>query len=370
MIKTEIKNLPKSEVEITGEIPVEEFEKQRAAAVKKMAEHIEIPGFRKGNAPESAIIGKIGEMTVLEEMAERAIARTYANILKEQKIDAIGNPKVSITKIAKGSPLCFTIKTAVVPEVTLPDYSAIAKDKMAKKDEILVEDKEVEDVITAVRKQRAENIPGNESQSSRADGGLSSVSEADGGETSVERNEKNTPAPEKELPELTDGFVQTLGEFKTVQEFKDKVRENILLEKKTKAAQKKRMEIMESIIRAAKLEVPDILVDSELEKMLGQFEGDISRMGLKFDEYLKYIKKTSDDLKKEWREDAERNSKVQIILSKIASAEKIAPDAVRVEEETKTILEHYKGASPDRARAYVGTILTNEATFAWLENQI
>ena len=60
---------------------------------------------------------------------------------------------------------------------------------------------------------------------------------------------------------------------------------------------------------------------------------------------------------------------MQIILSKIASAEKIIPDTIRVEEETKTILEHYKGASPDRARAYVETILTNEATFAWLESQ-
>ncbi|MEK9168086.1 MAG: trigger factor family protein, partial [Patescibacteria group bacterium] len=164
MIQTEIKKLPKSEVEIIGEIPAGEFEKYRAAAVKTLAEHIEVPGFRKGNAPESAIISKVGEMAILEEMAERAIARAYAEILKEHKIDAIGSPKVSITKIAKGSPLGFTIKTAIIPETTLPDYSAIAKEKMAKKDEITVEDKEVDEVITAVRKQRAQSIAAGDEQ--------------------------------------------------------------------------------------------------------------------------------------------------------------------------------------------------------------
>lgn len=360
MINTEIKKLPKSEVEIIGEIQADEFEKHRAMAVRKLAEHIEVPGFRKGNAPESAIAGKIGDMAILEEMSERAIARAYADILKEHKIDAIGNPKVSITKIAKGSPLGFTIKTAVVPEATLPDYAAIAKEKIALKNEIIVEDKDVEEVIAAVRKQRAKNITVDENQSP----------EAVENPTSDTLNAEQIPeSKEDALPELTDGFVQTLGDFKTVADFKEKVRENILLEKKTKAAQKKRMEIMEGIIAKAQLEVPDVLVESELDRMLAQFEGDIGRMGLKFDEYLKYTKKTTDDLKKEWRADAEKNSKVQIILNKIAIAEHITPNPARVEEETKTILEHYKGASQDRARVYVETILTNEAVFEFLENQ-
>ena len=133
MTQTEIKKLPKSEVEIIGEIPAGEFEKYRAAAVKTLAEHIEVPGFRKGNAPESAIISKVGEMAILEEMAERAIARAYAEILKEHKIDAIGSPKVSITKIAKGSPLGFTIKTAIIPKQHCPTTPRLRKRRWRKR---------------------------------------------------------------------------------------------------------------------------------------------------------------------------------------------------------------------------------------------
>ena len=132
-VNVEVKSLENAEVEIKAEIPAEEFEQYRDQVVRRLSVNIEMPGFRKGNVPEKILVQKIGEMPILEEMAETAISHAYPKILMEHKIDAIGRPEVNITKIAKGSSLGFSIKTAVMPEVKLSDYKAAAREEMAKK---------------------------------------------------------------------------------------------------------------------------------------------------------------------------------------------------------------------------------------------
>jgi len=347
-----VKTLKDSEVEIVGEIPSDAFEAYRTKAVNKLSANVTVPGFRKGNVPDAVLAKKIGEMPILEEMAEQAISEAYPKILSMHKIDAIGRPAVNITKIAKGSPLGFSIKTAVMPEVKLSDYKAAAREEMQKKEEITLTEKEVEDVIAEIRKQRAHVVTHAEEEGVSAD--AASDSEA-----------KEAAA----LPEFNDEFVKTLGDFKDVEDFKKKLRENMIKEKETKAAQKKRMAVMKKIITDSDIELPDVIVQSELDKMMAQFRADIARMGLKFDEYLKHIKKTEDDLRGEWTTDAKERSKVQLALHKIAAEEQIAAPEEKVNEEVQKLLEHYKDASPERARDYVATILTNEAVFAWLEGQ-
>jgi len=334
MTDIKIKKLENSEIEIEGEISADEFETNRKESIKKLSTNVEISGFRKGNVPENILVQKIGEMPILEEMAERTIAKAYPKILIEQKIDAIGRPEVFITKIAKGSPLGFKIKTATMPEIELADYKKISANS-PKSDEVTVDKKEVSDAIDNILKMR----------------------------------KQQGDSKEEKPPELTDEFVKTLGDFKNVNDFKDKVKENIRKEKETKAQQKRRMETMDKIINDSKIILPNIIVESELDKMMGQFEGDISRMGLKFDEYLKHIKKTKEELRKEWQTDAEKRSKVQIILNKISTAENIRAKDEDIEREAKIILEHYKDADIDRAKIYVETILTNEKVFEFLESQ-
>ncbi len=352
---TEIKLLENSEVEIKGEISAEEFEQYRAEVVRRLSVNIEVPGFRKGNAPEKILVQKIGEMPILEEMAETAISHAYPKILIEHKIDAIGRPEVNITKIAKGSALGFSIKTAVMPEVKLSDYKRAAREEMAKKEEITLEEKEVEDTIAEIRKQRAHVITGDREEKAPHTNGSS--------------EEKNSASGKPDLPELNDEFVKTLGDFKDVEDFKKKLRENMLKEKETKAAQKKRMAVIEKVIGESDIALPGVVIESELDKMIAQFQGDIARMGLKFDEYLKYIKKTTDDLRKEWLPDARARAKAQLVLHKIATEEKITVPEEEVEKEVKKLVEYYKDASPDRARDYVATVLTNEAVFKFLEEQ-
>ena len=161
-MKVSIKKLPKSEVEIEGELESEIFEGYFAAALKKIGENVELDGFRKGKVPENVLLSKIPEISILEEMAQLAFNEFYPKILAEEKIDAISRPEISITKLARKNPLGFKIKTAVLPETTLPDYKGIAKKIMtpsgsplAGGEDLTVSDKELEDTIMDIRKSRA-----------------------------------------------------------------------------------------------------------------------------------------------------------------------------------------------------------------------
>ena len=122
-----VKNLPNSEVEIEVEVSAEYLQSFWSKAVAHVGEHIEIAGFRKGHIPENVLVGKMGEMSIVEESAEMALAEVYPKVVVEKNINAIGRPKVTITKMAKGSPLNFKAITAIVPEVKLPNYKKLLK---------------------------------------------------------------------------------------------------------------------------------------------------------------------------------------------------------------------------------------------------
>ena len=235
MSKITIKKLPKSEVEIEGEIEADVFETYFNKALKKIGEHIEIDGFRKGKVPENILISKIPEAQILEEMAEMALSEHYPKILEEEKIDAISRPEISITKIARKNPLGFKIKTATIPEMQLPDYKQISKKIIS---EVKEEDKnteptekEVEDTIMDIRKSRAPKIHMAEE---------AEHIHKEGEEHDHNHEEKKEEVKEAELPEFNDDFVQALGPFKDVKDFTEKLKENIKLEKENQLKEKTR----------------------------------------------------------------------------------------------------------------------------------
>ncbi len=124
----EIKKLPQSTLELRGELPTDTFESFREAALDAIGKEVTLPGFRPGHVPKEVLTREIGEHKVLERMAELALSNHYPKILEENKIDALGRPSISITKLAAGNPLGFTIVTAIHPEIKLPDYLKLAKE--------------------------------------------------------------------------------------------------------------------------------------------------------------------------------------------------------------------------------------------------
>jgi trigger factor len=330
--------LPHSKVEITVEMPSSALDEYRKKAIVALGKEITLDGFRKGHVPENVLISKIGEGRILEEAAELALQEITPDILASEKMDFITRPHVSVTKLAPGNPIEFKMTVAVMPEIGLPDYKKIAEDEMAKKDEpVVVTDEDVEKVIEDIRKRMA-------------------------------------PLPEKEgeepkLPELNEELIKQLGKFEDVADFKSKLNENIKQERLNKQREKKRIGMAEDLILECKIDLPEAFVEQEIALMLARFKEDISRMGLKFDEYLKHIKKTEEDLRKDWRVDAEKKAKLELIFVEIAKVEKLKPEEETVAKETNHLIEHYPTADKDRARSYIIKQLTQDLVFEFLEKQ-
>jgi len=301
-----------------------------------------------------------------EELKDLELAIKRAK--EEHKIEAIGHPQIEVTKIAPENPLAFTITVAVVPTFTLPDYNKIAEDFNKNRADDEVTEEELNEKIKEIQTQkrayeRMQELSKKNAEKAESDGTTelpTPESEADKGAIT-----EDTP-----LPELTDELVKTLGQpgqFETVEGFKTKLREHLEIEKKQHNAAKHRADITDAIIDKTDITLPQILIDSEINQMFAQMQEDLDRANLKMDDYLAHIKKTKDDMKKEWTPAAEKRAQLQLVLNQIAKKEEIVPDADTVDAQTKELLEKFKDADEHRVRLYVASVILNEAVMKGLE---
>ncbi|MFA7315202.1 MAG: trigger factor [Candidatus Paceibacterota bacterium] len=351
-MKTEIKKLEKSEVEITGTLPVAEFEKYEEKALTRIGDRLELPGFRKGKAPANVIREHATEMMILEEMAELALYDAYPTIIEEHKIDAIGRPQIGITKIAKGADLEFKIITAVLPEMKLPEYKKLASKIISDNPitEIAIDEAEVDKTILEFRKMRAHQaMPKHEHEDNEA--------------------HDHPELTEEQLPPLDEAFVKTFGDFATVEAFKEKIRGNMKIEKETAEKDKLRLKIVEELIAKTDGEIPEVLIQGETDKIMYRLQADIANIGFKFEDYIKQIGKTEEALRAEWRADAEKRAKLQMIIHTISEKENLKPTNEEIAGEVEKIMTAYKDADPARAQAYIENMLENEKVFTFLEKQ-
>lgn len=330
-----------SVVTLELEVPVATLAKFREDAVTEISKEIEIDGFRKGTAPEKMIVDRVGEMAITEKVAYRAINNIVPIVLANEKLDALTMPGITITKIAVGAPLAFKMEVTLLPTVDLPDYKKIASGVPVETIDS-IDEKDVDEYIEYLRKQRAHA-------------------------TAMSKGEKIDEA-NLELPEFDDTFVATLGNFKTVDEFKTELRKNMLEERQQRAVETRRLKIIEQVIDATAIDVPDVLVEQELERMLAKFKHDIERFRMTPEDYLKELKKTEEDLKNEWRPDAVKRAKMNLILPKIAEAESITADEKEIAHELEHLKEHDKDINDAQARMYLRLVLTNEGVFKFLES--
>jgi len=286
-------------------------------------------------------VEKVGEMSILEEASELLIGRAYAEIIKKEKILSIGRPEVVIIKLASGNNLEFKIKTAVIPEVNLKSYLDIAKSKTKEKiPEPEVSEKEIQDILVQIMK-------GNSGQ--------------------IMSPQNESPDIDVKMADLNDQFAQSLG-FKDLSDLKDKVREDVKRGKIDKEKSKIRMSILEEIIEGSTIDLPQILVESELQNMIGRFKNEIESAGLNFKDYLGKTNSSEDKIMVEWRPQAVKKAKIQLILNKIAEEQNIKAQETLIEAEVDKIIKQYPDADRQRAQIIVETMLLNEAVFEFLEN--
>lgn len=425
----EIKKLPQSEVEIKVTVSWDEWKKYLDNAISDLSKDIKISGFRPGKAPRNMVEEKVGKGNILQEAAEKTIQKTYAEILAEGKVDAIGSPKAEILKLAEGNDLEYKIVTAVIPEVKMKSWDSEIKkiNKKYNKEGIEIKKEDIEKEINKIAESRAilvtvkrearngdsvlvdfkvskngvpiENgtsqnhplilgkgvfIPGFEEN-------LIGMKENEEKEFTLdfpkEYHEKSLagkPAQfevklnlvqERQIPEINDEFAKSLGKFESLEDLKKSVRDGMIEEKKAQVKEKMRSEFLEKLIELAETELPEVLVHQELHKMLGEFEIQLSQMGMNLDGFLEKMKKTKDDLEKEWKIQAEKRVKSALILEEIAKEQDIKIENEKIEEEMNKTIQYYKKEKDmekniDMGRLYDYTkgLLTNEEVFKYLED--
>ncbi len=172
---------------------------------------------------------------------------------------------------------------------------------------------------------------------------------------------------EEPLPEVNEEFVKSFGDFKTVDELKAKVRENIGKEKMHEAGDKRRAGILDAVIEKTSFPIPLVILQSEQDKLYAQIEADISKSGFTMEDYLKHANKTKEQIIEEFKPEAEKRARMQLIINAIAKKESIAPSDQEVTSRAEALMKAYPGADKARTEAYADMVITNEKVIAMLE---
>lgn len=338
-MNVEVKKLPKSTVSIKASLDAAEFDVYIKKALAEFAREAELPGFRKGKAPENMVAEKVGEARLLEEAARMALDEAHPKILEEHQIDGIGRPQIRLTKLARGNPLEWEVEIAVLPEITLPDYQGISKEKNAvPKEEIAMSAEEIDKSLEWLRKSR-----------------------------------KTGEGDNEVIPEFNDEFAKSVGPFETAADLRRSIEANMSLEKEMKARDKHKMALLEAIAEKAALEIPELLVESEKDKMLHELEQSITSMGMSWEDYLTHIKKSEEDLRKEWQEDATRRVRFALVLREIAKKENLSASEDDLDHWADDYMASQnedvrKKIDRERVKEYAYGVIRNEKVFKFLEN--
>jgi trigger factor len=424
-MKSSLNKIPGSQLEILAEFSVEEFNGFCDKAVLLLSEGIKIDGFRQGKAPKEMAEKRLGEEKILTQAAEIAVQECYEKIVKENNIEPISRPEITVKKLAKSNPFVFSVKIAVMPDVVLPDYKKIAGE--VKKKDVNVSDKEVEDSLKWLQKSRAKftakispaekgdfieieywlsglkDFPGSNNQKDNfilGEGGLfpgledsligmTAGGEKEGIKISIPENHslakfgkevtirvRIISLQKAEFPEISDQFAISLGNFKDLLALKDDLKKGILSEKNQEEKTRLRSEIIEKISNASDCEMPAPLVDGQQKKMLERMKIDIQNsLKMSYEDYLKNTGKTEKEILTAILPQAEKSVKNSLVLREIGKKENITVTEKEIEEEVNRALKRYpnreefeKNVGLDKMIEYAREYLWTEKTFKTIEN--
>ena len=381
----------KNMVKLVIEASAEEFEAGLNAAYNKNKNKISVPGFRKGKAPRKMIEQLYGSQIFFEDAANEIIPDAYADAAKESGLDIVSQPKVSIEQLEAGKPFIFAAEVAVRPEVELGEYKGVevtkadaevtdadVEEELKKVQDqnsrtVSVEDRAVKDgdmtVIDfegfidgeAFEGGKGENYPLTIGSHSFIDTfeeqmiGMNIGEEKELNVTFPEdyhaENLKGKPATfkvtvkeikEKQLPELDDDFAQDVSDFDTLAEYKDDLKKKIAERKESEAKAKKESEAIEKVDEAAKMDNPQALIDTQVNRMLEDFAMRLQQQGLSVEQYFQYTGMTADKIMEEMKPEAVKRIKNSLVLEAVAKAENIEVSEEEFEAELQKMADMYK----------------------------
>jgi trigger factor len=338
------------EVEVKAEISADSLIGYREDALKELQKTAKLDGFRPGHAPADRILETYGEGALMRAAVERAIQQELPEILAKENILVIEAPQVQTDTPEKGKPLTFTARAPRTPEVKLADWKSIAKKHTEKKEEVVISDQEHKEALTHISRERARIEKMEEGVEARA------------------AAEAVKAIAEHELPPLDDVFAQSLG-YENAEKFTDAVRVNMKNEKELQAVQTRRGAILDDLVEKSTIHYPAVLREYEMDDMEARLTEDLSRMGASFEAYLGQVKKTRDEVRKEWDEPADKRAKVRLVLSELARQEKITIEESEIAAELERAKKLYPQTSEANLRAGIMHGMRNEKVLEMLESQ-
>ncbi|PLX20378.1 trigger factor [Candidatus Parcubacteria bacterium] len=415
-MKVDKKDLEKSQVELTVELSQEEFKPYLEKGSQKISKEVKIEGFREGKAPYDIVKQKVGEMSIMDEASKIAINSVLGEVITKNTKDAIGQPEINIVKLAPENPLVFTVKMSILPKIELGAYKELG----IKEKEVKLDEKELEKTYEHLREMHVKEsvsekeikegdklilniqmfldkvpVEGGQGKDTTIivgkdylvpgfDKKLIGTKKGETREFEIhypaDHHQKNLSGKnvdfkvevkdvfDRELPELDDELAKKLH-FKSADDLKKNITNNIESGKKNEARQVAEREVIEKIVAKTKFgDLPEMLVQHEAETMLGELEQNVAQQGGKFEDYLSSLGKTRNDLVLDMLPDAVKRVQASLVIRDIAKAEKIVVTEKEVDEYLESLVKQYnatpeieKQIKSEQYRSYAVMTLSNRA---------
>ena len=379
-----------NEIKLEFTVEAQKFDEAIQDVYKKNAKYFNIPGFRKGKAPFKMVEKTYGIQIFYEDAFNEIAGEVYAKGLEDNKIEAVSKPKIDIIQIEAGKDLIFTAVVQTKPEVTLGKYKGIELKKVEYNvsDEdvnhelehiaehnarlVSVEDRAVENGdITIIDFEgfidgkafeggKAENheleigsgkfIPGFEEQiigmKIDEDKDIKVTFPKDYPAKELEGKEaifkiKLHEIKKKELPEINDEFAKDASEFDTLDEWKKSIREKLEKANTSKAKFETEDNAIEEVCKASKVDIPSGMIETQIDNMEQDISSRLSYQGMKLDQYLQMIGKTKQEFRDEYKEEAEKQVKRNLVLEAIMKDTEIEATKEEVETKIKEMADIY-----------------------------
>jgi trigger factor len=416
---------PKSTVVLEVELPPERLTRAIDDAVRRLARRARVPGFRPGKAPRPVLERHLGPGVVLDEAVEHLVEDAYREAVIEADVLPLTNPDVEVEQAEEGKPLKFKATIQVRPEVTLGDYKnfnfkpEIDTIDEARVDQVLEELRDQNATLAPVEGRGAKDgdyavisfegtrdgspfeggtsermplilgqerlIPGFEQNLLGLEVGGTTTFDISFPDDYPETSLAGQPVTfavelkelrEKVLPELDDDFIGTLGDFASVAALRADIKTRLEHNALDRARHGFADRIIDYAVANATVELPDILLDQEVEVMHDEFRASMARQGITEEAYLKATEKTDADLHAEFRPGAEKRVRTLLVLSKVADAEGSTVSDAEVEAEVERGRERYPDDQrlleyfgSERGRSYIRSTLRRSRVVEGLIDQ-
>ncbi len=389
-MKSAVETLNPTRAKITVEVPFEELKPSLDAAYQRIAKQVSVPGFRKGKVPPTVIDRQVGRGAVLDEAINDALPKLYVQALQDNDLQPLAQPEIDITKFEDNEALEFTAEVDVRPSIEVPAYDGLAVEV----DDLTVTDDDVEEQIQNLRERFAtlndveraaqdgdvvsidlvasnngEAVEGGEvsgysykvGAGDMLDGiddalrGLSAGEEATftsqllGGDLAGEDVDvlvKVSSVKEQELPAFDDEFAQTASEFDTADELREDVKARLERGKRLEQAAAARDAVLEKLLDAAEIPLPESALASELEQRRGEIEQQLMYAGMTMDQYLDNEKQTVDEFDAELEKRVRDAMAAQFLLDEVAKSEEIGVEQAELSQHLMRRAQQ-SGQNPD-----------------------